>query len=210
MKSALTALGLVAAFALLGGSASAQTEENGIIYEGTPQPAAGQVAPQPQQAQQGTPPQAAPPPPPNPQPAPPPSGAAGTVEAAQGQWLNTDNGWIWVPAGAQTTPVDGVPYAYLYSPAYGWTWYASPWGWGPYAYGPWIYHPWPFGFRAWGYGPHGWGWRGGRGVARYGGHYGGHYGYAGGGHYTGGGHYGGGHFGGGGHGGGGHGGGGHR
>jgi hypothetical protein len=118
-------------------------------------------------------------------------------DGQSGQWVATENGWIWVPAGATTYGVEGVPYAYLYTPAYGWTWYASPWGWGPYSYGAWATHPWPFGFRAWGYGPQGWGWRGGPGV-------GGHF--YGGGHF-GGGHFGGGHFGGGGgHGGGGHGG----
>jgi hypothetical protein len=38
--------------------------------------------------------------------------------------------------------MEGVPYAYLYTPAYGWTWYVSPWGWGPYRYGFWVRHPW--------------------------------------------------------------------
>jgi hypothetical protein len=38
--------------------------------------------------------------------------------------------------------MEGVPYTYLYTPAYGWTWYVSPWGWGPYHYGLWVRHPW--------------------------------------------------------------------
>jgi hypothetical protein len=38
--------------------------------------------------------------------------------------------------------MEGVPYTYLYTPAYGWTWYVSPWGWGPYHYGLWARHPW--------------------------------------------------------------------
>jgi len=101
-----------------------------------------------------------PPPPPAPQspqalPPPPPQGPSG-------QWVNTEgSGWIWVPGGATTYGVEGVPYVYLYTPAYGWTWYASPWGPGPYVYGAWVSHPWPFGFRAWSYGPGGWGWRAG-------------------------------------------------
>jgi len=51
-------------------------------------------------------------------------------------------GWVWVPAGATTTAVEGVPYTYLYTPSVGWTWYISPWGFGRYAYGPWVQHPW--------------------------------------------------------------------
>jgi len=51
-------------------------------------------------------------------------------------------GWVWVPAGASATEMDGVPYTYLYTPAYGWTWYVSPWGLGPYHYGLWWRHPW--------------------------------------------------------------------
>jgi hypothetical protein len=132
-------------------------------------------------------------------------------EGQHGQWVQTqDSGWIWVPEQSTTYAVDGVPYVYLYTPAYGWTWYASPWGWGPYAYGPWVTHPWPFGFRAWAYGPTGWGWRAGywNGGRFYGGAwrggaggYGGH-GYGGGGfggHYSGGGRGGGGGGHGGGH-----------
>jgi hypothetical protein len=66
-----------------------------------------------------------------------------------GQWVYTAGpGWVWVPAGATTEEVDGAPYVYLYTPAYGWTWYISPWGWGPYHYGVWIRHPWhPYGFH---------------------------------------------------------------
>jgi hypothetical protein len=217
MNRIVAAFGWVPVLALLCGSersersASAQTQENGIVYEGPAptqaqavQPGTAQPVPQgtqqaiPQGPQPGAPPGVVPPPP-SPQPAPPPSDAAQAQAAQQGQWMNTENGWIWVPAGAQTYPVDGVPYAYLYSPAYGWTWFASPWGWGPYAYGPWIYHPWPYGFRAWARGAGGWGWRGGVGRYGGGGYYGGHGGYAGhygGGHYSGGGHFGGGHGGG--------------
>ena len=121
-----------------------------------------------------------------------------TAAQAAGEWQFMDGeGWVWVPAGATTYNVENTPYVYLYTPSYGWTWYASPWGWGPYYRGGWIHHPF------WGAG--GWAhYYGGRrvygaahyGGARYGGHYGGHYG---GGHYGGGGHFGG-------HGGGGHGG----
>ncbi len=36
----------------------------------------------------------------------------------------------------------------MYTPAYGWTWYVSPWGVGPYYYGAWVRHPWhPLGWR---------------------------------------------------------------
>jgi hypothetical protein len=38
--------------------------------------------------------------------------------------------------------MEGTPYTYLYTPAYGWTWYVSPWGIGPYHYGIWVHHPW--------------------------------------------------------------------
>jgi hypothetical protein len=51
-------------------------------------------------------------------------------------------GWVWIPAGTQTTDLEGTPYVYLYTPAYGWTWYVSPWGVGPYRYGLWVRHPW--------------------------------------------------------------------
>jgi hypothetical protein len=101
-----------------------------------------------------------------------------------GQWVYTaENGWIWIPAGATPTEVDGVPYTYLYTPVHGWNWYVSPWGWGGYHYGPWVAHPWrPYGWRGgWVAQPHV--------VVRLGaGHYGGHYG--GWGHYGGGYHYG--------------------
>jgi hypothetical protein len=141
--------------------------------------------------------------------------AIGTAptEAGAGQWVYTaEGGYIWVPNGATTSAVEGVPYTYLYTPAYGWTWYASPWGFGPFTYGSWVGSAWPYGFHAWAYGPAGWGWRGG--MAGYHGHgrsFGGpghYYGYGGGGvHVVGGGFHGGGRgFGGGGHFGGGHGG----
>jgi hypothetical protein len=58
------------------------------------------------------------------------------------------DGWVWVPAGTSTEFVEGAPYAYLYTPAYGWTWYISPWGPGAYHYGVWVSHPWrPVGWR---------------------------------------------------------------
>ena len=69
---------------------------------------------------------------------------------------------FWVPYGSTTTAVDGEPYVYLYAPAYGWTWFVSPWGVGPYRYG------------VWGWGPH-WGSR-----WAWGGYWRSHYGRAGG------------------------------
>jgi hypothetical protein len=54
-----------------------------------------------------------------------------------------------VPNNAGNAVVEGVPYVYLYTPAYGWTWYVSPWGFGPYRYGVWVHRPWrPVGWRA--------------------------------------------------------------
>jgi len=189
MNARIAALGCVSGALLLAGSAAAQAPvspgENASPTPYTaPQPPQG-VAPNPATIQ---------------------------PEGEQGRWVNTgESGWIWVPEDATTYAVDGVPYTYLYTPVYGWTWYASPWGWGPFFYGPWVSHPWPFGFSAWGYGRGGWGWRGGswRGGHFYAGGWHGGGGHAppafGGGAHWGGGHGGGG-FGGGGHGGGGHGG----
>ena len=86
---------------------------------------------------------------------PPPPPATTEVSAplvytyATGQWVYAAGpGWVWVPSDATTIAEEGVPYVYLYTPAYGWTWYVSPWGWGPYHYGPWIRHPWhPIGWH---------------------------------------------------------------
>lgn len=104
------------------------------------------------------------------QPAPPPQQVA-----AQGQWVwSEEYGWIWVPAGASTYAVGGEPYVYIYTPVYGWTWYASPWGWGPYYYGVWAHRPW-----GWRYAPHVWygrGWVAPRFGAYYHGRVGGHWG----------------------------------
>ncbi len=77
-------------------------------------------------------PYAAPPPP---TPAPP--------AYTRGEWVHTDeSGWLWVPSGAMTVEDEGVPYAYMYTPAYGWSWYFSPWGAGAYYRGAWVRHPW--------------------------------------------------------------------
>jgi hypothetical protein len=130
-------------------------------------------------------------------------------DVAQGQWISTAQGWIWVPAGTTTYVANDVPYAYFYMPTYGWGWYASPWGYGPYAYGPWVGRAWPFGFRVYRPGPRGFAWFGGHGWGSHGSHgwshgshggwghggwgHGGHGGWGHGGH---GGHFGGGHHGG--------------
>jgi hypothetical protein len=137
----------------------------------------------------------------SPPPAPAVSAPAPIVPAQpppQGQWVNTAQyGLVWVPAGASVLDVGGVPSVYLYTPSYGWSWYASPWGYGPFAYGAWVHGAWPFGFRVWRRSNYGWGWyhgphvnvyvgpRYGHGYARYGyprqhgyhgyrGHWGGH------------------------------------
>ena len=76
-----------------------------------------------------------------------------------GQWVYTDQySWVFMPYGEAYTSVppgdSGEPYMYLYSAAYGWTWFAAPWVWG---WGPWPYFgtrgPWSFAWYA-----HGW-WR---------------------------------------------------
>jgi hypothetical protein len=88
---------------------------------------------------------------------PPPAVAPGGQPSAPlvytyptGQWVYVaGQGWVWVPSGANTAEVEGVPYAYLYTPSYGWTWYISPWGLGPYHYGVWYRHPWhPVGWHS--------------------------------------------------------------
>jgi hypothetical protein len=89
-------------------------------------------------------------------PPPPASAASASTSSSQlvytyptGQWVYVvDEGWVWVPMGATTVEMDGIPYVYLYTPVLGWTWYVSPWGWGPYFYGPWFRHPWhPYGWH---------------------------------------------------------------
>jgi hypothetical protein len=151
-----------------------------------PQPA--QPAPQGQQAPDGQPQ------PPQvvyqqEQEAPPPA-SQWVYSYPSGQWVFTSEyGWIWVPAGSTTTPEEGVPYTYLYTPTYGWNWYISPWGVGAYHYGLWVRHPWrPMGWRGgWVAGPrvfvHLGGHAGYRGrVVVHGGYGAGHPGHWGGGH----------------------------
>jgi hypothetical protein len=99
-----------------------------------------------------------------PPPAPVPPPPASTADQAplvysypSGQWVYVvERGWVWVPAGATASNVDGVPYVWMYTPDVGWTWYLSPWGWGPYHYGVWYRHPWhPAGWHGrWIAGPH--------------------------------------------------------
>jgi hypothetical protein len=73
----------------------------------------------------------------------PPPEAQWSYVYPTGRWVYaTDYGWFWVPNDATTTVAEGVPYVFLYTPAYGWTWYVSPWGIGPYHYGVWVVHPW--------------------------------------------------------------------
>ncbi len=117
-----------------------------------PEPYTGEATPAtpPAGAQ---PPTSAPPPPPGGSAAPPPPPSSPPQAAATsdqlvysyptGQWVYmSGQGWVWIPAGSEATEMEGVPYTYLYTPAYGWTWYVSPWGWGPYHYGIWARHPW--------------------------------------------------------------------
>jgi hypothetical protein len=75
-----------------------------------------------------------------PLPPPPEAPQIATEAVAQGQWVATETyGWVWVPAGATTYAVGAEPYAYLYTPVYGWTWYVSPWGRGRFQLGPWVH-----------------------------------------------------------------------
>jgi len=171
MKTMLLLSGLVPFAMLTSSSVLAQTQDTQAQQSGapaapapTPLPPAQAAAPQPLPAE----------------------------AAPQGQWVNTaEYGWIWIPAGAMSYDVGNEPYVYLYTPTYGWTWYASPWGWGPYAYGPWVSGPWPYGFRVWVHGSGGWRWHH---MALGAEHLRG--GYFGGGHF-GGAHFGGAHLGGG-------------
>jgi len=181
MKTMVALVGSLPLILASAGSAMAQSADN-VQVEAAPQ---AQVPPgYPQQGYQGQDPGA---PPPAPQ----------VAAQSGGEWQYIDGeGWVWVPAGAQTYAVDNTPYVYLYTPSYGWTWYASPWGWGPYYRGAWNHNPY------WGRG--GWAhYNGGRpvyGGGRYGGdgRYGGRPAYGGGGRYNGGGApYGGAHYGGG-------------
>jgi hypothetical protein len=84
--------------------------------------------------------------PPGVQPQPPP-------QAVTGQWVFTQQyGWLWMPYGDQyvstpqaTAGVTVYPYAYVYYPAYGWTWLSAPWVWGGgpsihFSVGPRYYH----------------------------------------------------------------------
>jgi hypothetical protein len=82
----------------------------------------------------------------------PPNAAQWAYEYPTGRWVYANGyGWMWVPTNADSVDSDGVPYTYLYTPTYGWTWYISPWGPGPYRYGLWVRHPWhPVGWHgAW-------------------------------------------------------------
>ncbi len=187
MKSLVGIAGSLALVALSSGTALAQEAPN-VVWQTAPvvAPAAQNVvveappaAPVTVQVEAAPPPVAQIPP--------------GTV-VARGQWVSTaENGWIWVPENAETYSVNQVPYVYLYTPTYGWTWYTSPWGPGRYSYGAWAGRPWNNGFRAWSHSPAGWGWSyapratvriAPRVVARpavrvggfYGGHVGGYYG----------------------------------
>jgi hypothetical protein len=179
MKSALAWIASGSLVLLSAGNAAAQTAADPSAGS-TPAPATQlpMVGPSGAQAQ------ASPTPPPPPQvqveaPAEPATAAPdANAQVAAGQWVYTSQyGWVWVPAGTESSALNEQPYAYLYAPSYGWAWYASPWGWGPAYYGPWASY---FGPRFWGghyhYGVGGWGYSRGFAGAHYGpggfGHYG--------------------------------------
>jgi len=145
-----TMVGLLGSFVLgfsLIGTANAQEDQ----APAQPQPAAATADQAAAQPALPPPPPSAPPPADAQPSAPPPQGAQDVAPPMQqrvysyptGQWVYADGeGWVWVPNGASTTYYEGAPYAYLYTPSYGWTWYVSPWGVGPYVYGAWVHHPW--------------------------------------------------------------------
>jgi hypothetical protein len=149
MKAIIAGLGsLMVGLAV---SASAAAQEYAPPQYGRQSPQGPQYAPGAEDASQA----------PAVQPAPQvqaPEPAPAVYSYPTGQWVyGADRVPIWVPAGAASVAVGGVPYAYLYTPAYGWAWCISPWGWGPYRYGSWGH------YAGWGrYG--GWGW--GRGWGR--------------------------------------------
>ncbi|MEI9941695.1 MAG: hypothetical protein WDO69_31155 [Pseudomonadota bacterium] len=102
-----------------------------------PPPAAPPAGP-PAEPLAGPPVGAAPPSPP-----PAPDSANWTYQYPTGSWVYANGyGWVWVPANTASIEDGGVPYAYLYTPRYGWTWYVSPWGAGVYHYGGWVRRPW--------------------------------------------------------------------
>jgi hypothetical protein len=136
-----------------------------------PPPAQFVPAPPPAEAAAPAPPPApeaapAPPPPPEQYVPPPAPDVVVSPPPPQGQWVQTaEYGLVWVPAGTVTYAVGDTPCAYLYTPTYGWTWYASPWGPGRFAIGAWVARRSPYGYRAWAPGPRGWGWHRGPRVS---------------------------------------------
>jgi len=166
--------------AMIAGCGASESESPAQYPPPPPPPPAPTVEPAPlpepppQSAAPGQAPSASQPPPPpaasdQGAPSSPPGQAPLVQTYPTGQWVYLSGpGWVWVPAEATASDMDGVPYTYLYTPAYGWTWYVSPWGWGPYHYGPWFLHPWhPVGMHGyWVAHPHvtgrlGGGWHGG-------------------------------------------------
>ena len=146
--------GLLLVLAVAGCGAYSDDYEPAVPPPPPPAPAA-EPAPLPEpytaEASSAAAPPSAPPPPsgaaPPAPPSSPPQSAAPSDQLVYsyptGQWVYlSGQGWVWVPAGSETTEMEVVPYTYLYTPAYGWTWYVSPWGWGPYHYGVWARHPW--------------------------------------------------------------------
>ncbi|MEO7035570.1 MAG: hypothetical protein ABI548_16710 [Polyangiaceae bacterium] len=129
------------------------------------QPPAAPLAPSTPPAPMANAPGSIPPEPPLPASEAPPDSTQWAREYPGGHWVYANGyGWMWVPANAVTQDNEGVPYSYLYTPTYGWTWYVSPWGPGPYRYGGWVRRPWhPVGWHgAWVAGP--------RVTVRFGGH----------------------------------------
>jgi hypothetical protein len=144
---------------LLMGCGPALDEEPPATPPPPPPALAVEPQPTPEPYTEGAPATAPPntPPPPAAPNAPPSAATPGADAAAPlvytyptGQWVYlAGQGWVWVPSGSTTTEMEGVPYTYLYTPSYGWTWYVSPWGWGPYHYGGWYRHPWhPVGWHS--------------------------------------------------------------
>jgi hypothetical protein len=143
MKVAIACLGALALGLLPAAPAFAQESPAGDST-------ADEESPPPQSDTDALAQASAQPPPGAPPPALPPPMPPQTVDAPQGQWVyQADYGWIWIPAAATTYSVGFDPYAYLYTPVYGWSWYLSPWGAGAYHPGQWLSGPGTVGPRAW-------------------------------------------------------------
>lgn len=128
MRLCVSALAVSLSLSVAIPAARAQ-QEPGYVPEPAADPQYEQVA-QPPTA----PPQVLPPPPPAqpPQTAYAPAAPAAPAPVPEGEWVFTQQyGWVWMPYAGDYVSVPQVagalPQAYVYAPAYGWSWVAAPW-----------------------------------------------------------------------------------